>query len=91
MLTVTLKSPPNDTSTVTVTHAAARTLVVYSFPDDSPAESVTRAVSFAEDVARSGTDPVHVLCALADAEHRHNGVARSGSTMMLAASLFRGI
>ena len=51
MLTVTLKSKPNDTSTVTVSYAGEH--LVYAFPHDSPSESVTRACGFAEFVGRA--------------------------------------
>lgn len=92
MLTVTIKIPPNDTSTVTVSHATAGTFAVFAFPHERPSESATRANCFAEDVACVAPVPVpvNVLCELADAVFRHRGVERAGCSLLLAASLFRG-
>ena len=90
MLTVTIKIPPNDTSTVTVSHVTAGTFAVFAFPHERPSESATRANCFAEDMARVAPVPVNVLCELADAVFRHRGVERAGCSLLLAASLFRG-
>lgn len=88
MLTVTLKSKPNDTSTVTISYAGEH--LVYAFPHDSPSESVTRACGFAEFVARSGTDAANIIIDIAKAEHRSHGIVRSGSAMAFASALLRG-
>ena len=89
MLIVTLKSKPNDTPTVTVTYASES--LVYAFPHDSPAESVTRACMFAELAARSnGSEAPVIIINLATAEHRSHGIVRSGSPMMFASALLRG-
>lgn len=89
MLTVNLKSKPNDTSTVTISYAGEH--LVYAFPHDSPSESVTRACGFAEIVARSnGQDAGVVIVNIAKAEHFHHGIVRSGSAMAFASALLRG-
>jgi peroxiredoxin len=89
MLTVTFKSKPNDTSTVTVSYASEH--LVYAFPHDSPSESVIRACGFAEVVARSnGQEAAVIIINMATAEHRHHGIVRSGSAMAFASSLLRG-